>query len=81
MINQEQILEAQLEKLREENKLIRQIATSSGFYQFYFSKLKDFKTNIACFNHANELYFKYFDEYKYASYESFRKLKNKYLRQ
>lgn len=77
---QEQHLEVLIQKLKNENETIRQIATSSGFYEYYFKKLKEHLTEIDCFNEVNDLYFEYFGEYKYASYNSFRKLKNKHLK-
>ena len=80
MTAQEQHLEALIQKLKEENVVIRKIATSSGFYQYYFEQLKNHKTEVDCFETINDLYFKYFGEYKYSSYNSFRKLKNKHLK-
>jgi len=76
----EQHLEALIQKLKEENVIICKIATSAGFYQYYFEQLKHYKTEVDCFNFVNDLYFKYFGEYKYSSYNSFRKLKNKHLK-
>ena len=76
----EQHLEALIQKLKEENIIICKIATPAGFYQYYFDQLKHHKTEVDCFNTVNDLYFKYFGEYKYSSYNSFRKLKNKHLK-
>jgi hypothetical protein len=72
-------LQQQIDKLRLENQIMKMIATPSGFFKYYFEKLKDdnFKTDIACFNYVNELYFEFFGVYKYTDYNSFRKLKNK----
>lgn len=80
MTAQEQHLEALIQKLKEENVIICKIATSGGFYQYYFEQLKNHKTEVECFEVINDLYFKYFGEYKYSSYNSFRKLKNKHLK-
>lgn len=79
MTAQEQHLQALVEKLKKENEIIKRIATSAGFYEYYFEQLKHHKTEVECFDSINDLYFEYFGEYKYASYNSFRKLKNKYL--
>jgi hypothetical protein len=73
-------LQLEITKLQEEFELIRQLGRSNGFYMYYFSKLKDFKTNIDCFHHVNDLYYKYFNEYRYSSYNSFRTITNKYLK-
>lgn len=80
MTLQEQHLEALIQKLQKENEIICKIATSSGFYQYYFDQLKFHKTNVECFETINDLYFKYFGEYKYSSYNSFRTLRNKHLK-
>lgn len=80
MTAQEQHLQALVEKLKKENEIIKRIATSAGFYEYYFEQLKHHKTEIECFDAINDLYFEYFGEYKYSSYNSFRKLKNKHLR-
>lgn len=74
MANQ-QNLTKQIEELQAENKLMRQLATSTGFYEYYFSQLKHHRTNIECFNHVNDLYFDIFGEYRYASYYSFARTK------
>lgn len=80
MTAQEQHLEALIQKLKKENEIIRKIATASGFYEYYFKQLKHYKTEIECFNAINELYHNYFGEFKYSSYDSFRKIKNKNLK-
>lgn len=63
----------EIKKLRFENQIMKIIATPSGFFKYYFEKLKDenFKTDIACFKHVNGLYFSFFGVYKYANYNDF----------
>lgn len=80
MTAQEQHLEVLIQKLKKEKEIICKIATSSGFYQYYFEQIKCYKTNVECFEAVNDLYFKYFGEYKYSSYNSFRTLRNKQLK-
>jgi hypothetical protein len=80
MTAQEQHLAALIEKLKKENEIIRKIGTVTGFYEYYFQQLKNHKTEIECFEAVNDLYFEYFGEYKYSSYDSFRKVKNKHLK-
>jgi hypothetical protein len=80
MTAQEQHLAALIEKLKKENEIIRRIGTVTGFYEYYFQQLKNHKTEIECFEAVNDLYFEYFGEYKYSSYDSFRKVKNKHLK-
>lgn len=75
-------LQKEIEQLRLENQIIKEIATPSGFFNFYFRTLKNenFTTNTACFNYVNELYNSFFGEYKYSDYDTFRKIKNKMLK-
>lgn len=80
MTAQEQHLQAEILKLKKENELMRKLATTEGFYQYYFSQLPFFSSNLDCFNHINETYYNFFNEYKYSSYDSFKKLKNKFLK-
>ena len=80
MTAQEEHLAVLIEKLKKENEIIRKIATVTGFYEYYFQQLKNHKTEIECFEAVNDLYFEYFSEFKYSSYDSFRKVKNKYLK-
>jgi hypothetical protein len=76
----EKHLQAELEKSKQKIATMQKIATSIGFYDFYFSNLKNFETEVKCFHYVNDLYFEFFGEYKYSSYNSFRKLKNKHLK-
>lgn len=76
----ENALHIEIKKLREENELMRQLAKPSGFYEYYFKMLKEFKTNTDCFHYVNEMYQKFFDEQKYSSYNSFRTITNKKLK-
>lgn len=68
----------QLKQLQQENQLMRQLATTQGFYQYYFSQLPKHRTNCECFNHCNDLHFDLFGEYKFSSWYSFRSNKNYY---
>lgn len=45
--------------------------SSLGFYRYYFSELRYFKTQKECFQHVNDLYHFLFGEYRYESYTSF----------
>lgn len=68
-----------IEKQEQEMKLMRKLATSSGFFEYYFSILKKHKTQCDCFHVVNDLYFDFFGEYKYSCYNSFRNtLKKQY---
>jgi hypothetical protein len=74
-IEQKKIIEKQQHKIN----LMRKLATSSGFFEYYFSILKKFKTQCSCFHEVNDMYFNFFGEYKYSDYNSFRNtLKRQY---
>ena len=77
----EQHLQAELEKLKQEKKIMQQIATANGFYQYYFSQLLNYKSNLDCFNAVNEMYYEFFGEYRYSGYESFKQQIKKYSKQ
>lgn len=64
-------LAQQIEELQAQNKLMRQLATTTGFYEYYFKQLSHHRTNFECFNHVNDLYFDIFGEYRYSSFKSF----------
>lgn len=80
MTGPESALRIEIEKLREEIQLMRQLAKPNGFYEYYFKMLKEFKTNTDCFHYVNDLYQKFFDEQKYSSFDSFRIIKNRKLK-
>lgn len=67
-INQSKIIEKQEQQI----KLMRKLATSSGFFEHYFSTLKHFKTQTECFHVVNDQFYEFFGEYKYSSYTSFK---------
>jgi len=66
----------EIEQLQKKLELMKKLSTTNGFYQYYFSKLKDFKFNYECFAHVNDLYYKTFGIERYKSYESFRRSLN-----
>lgn len=53
--------------------------TPLGFYRYYFNDLEYHRTQTDCFNHVNELYFDLYGEYRYDSYDTFRKCYNRAL--
>lgn len=66
-------IQQQLDELQEQNRLMRQLATPVGFYQYFFKQLPQHRTQVECFNTVNDLYFDLFGEYRYSSYHSFRR--------
>ena len=69
-----------IEKQEQEIKLMRKLAITDGFFKHYFSILKKFKTQADCFHHCNDLYFDFFSEYKYSTYDSFRQNLKRYYK-
>lgn len=66
----------EIEQLQKKLELMKKLCTTDGFYQYYFSKLNDFKFNYECFAYVNDLYYKHFGVERYKSYESFRRAFN-----
>lgn len=67
-----------LQKLLNENKIMRQLARRQGFFDYYFAECKNHKTNHAAFDAVNDLYFELFGEYRYADYGVFKNVTNYY---
>jgi hypothetical protein len=59
-------------KLKKENELLKKLATTTGFYTYYFEMLPKCKTFTEAFNMANDEYYELFGQYKYSSYNSFQ---------
>lgn len=76
MTNLELAQEHEIKKLQEKVALMKQLATTEGFYKYYFQKLNSFKFNYECFNYINNLYFQLFGVERYKSWESFRQSLN-----
>lgn len=78
--NQKKDYLLQLQKLEVKIELIKQMATVSGFIELYFKELKTAKTQAEAFNNLNNKYYEFTGEYKYSSFDSFRKARNYYLK-
>lgn len=62
----------QLEILKTENALMRQLATASGFFVYFFEKLPFYETQQACFEYCNALYATLFNEPRYQDFKHFK---------
>lgn len=89
MTDQKQLaISQEIKKIKEENSLMRTLATRNGFFDRYFKELGSVKENgrprhrtqVECFNHINDQYFDLFGEYRYTDYNSFRKQVNAHHR-
>lgn len=69
--------QAEIEKLTKKLQLMQQLATTNGFYQFYFSQINKYPSNEACFEAVNNLYLELFNQERYRSYDSFRVIHNR----
>lgn len=78
----------QLQKINE-NKILRLtqqlarmklLATKKGFVQEYYKACKTSKTNNDAFESINNEYFDLFGEFRYRNFESFRKIKNRFIK-
>ncbi|MDM1057881.1 hypothetical protein [Myroides odoratimimus] len=72
-------IQVENEKLRKENEIMRQIASTDGFYDYYFKHITKYPSRIDAFNYVNELYENYFGSKRYKNYWSFKRTVNKKL--
>jgi hypothetical protein len=79
-------IEKQLQEMRAENQLLKDLATRQGFFKQFFKELGKkesgkpvHRTHYECFEWLNEKHRELFGEQKYTSYESFRRSYNHYL--
>lgn len=70
-------VQAENERLKKENELMKQIASTEGFYDFYFKSITKYSSRIDAFNYVNGLYEKYFGSKRYKNYWSFKNVLNK----
>ncbi len=63
----------EVERLENENKFIRSLATPIGFYSHYFELLKSSKTKLQAFKKVNKLYFELFGMYRQNNFIDFNK--------
>lgn len=71
---EEKKLIIEIEKLKKENKVIKNLSTNEGFFKEYFNNLKNYKSKEDAFNYVNNLYEKYFGEKKYLTFKGFDSL-------
>lgn len=77
---QELATQAQNEKYKRENELMRKLGTAPGFFAYYYDQLPKHKTRIETFNHVNETYFELFGQYRFSSHSSFLNSLNLHLK-
>jgi len=73
MENLEIAVQAENDKLKKKLDLIRLLVKRGGFYQYYFKICNEHKTREDAFEYLNNLYFELVGEFRYSSYDSFRK--------
>jgi hypothetical protein len=80
-MNQKQIAENYEKDINAQlSHLMKQLATPAAFLKYYFRILPKCKSQKAAFDIVNLLYLLVFDEEKYASYNSFRQVKNSHFK-
>ena len=62
----------ELQDLKAQIRLMKQLVTRKGFYSFYFSKLPNYQTAQQCFENVNYLYHSLFGEKRFSTYDSFK---------
>lgn len=80
MTQEEKALRIHIEKLEIQLEQMKQLGTTSGFFNAYFKQLKTASTNDEAFNVINEQYYSLFGRYRYSSYDTFRKVKNRNIK-
>ncbi|QQU04021.1 hypothetical protein [Myroides odoratus] len=65
-------IQAENERLKKENELMKQIASTEGFYDYYFKQISYYRNRREAFKYVNDLYKKYFGCHRYSDYDSFR---------
>lgn len=70
----------EINRLKNENEIMRKLATREGFFQYYFQQCKHHSTNAEAFNFVNDLYESLFGEHRYGDYNSFKVMTNYYLK-
>jgi hypothetical protein len=68
----------EIEKLIQENKKMKLLSTTEGFFKEYYSNCQKFETNKQAFDHTNEVYFDLFGQYRFADYISFKNMVSYY---
>lgn len=61
-------------------EIAKKIGTRDGFFQYYFDISKRCSSNSEAFYLTNQIHYLIFNEYRYTSYTTFSKQKQKYLR-
>lgn len=74
MLPLENALRIEIEKLKKQTELMRQLSTVSGFSFYYFTECKKHATNKEAFNHVNDLYQELFGEFRYSDFHSFKRV-------
>jgi hypothetical protein len=75
---EENALRLEIEKLRRENELMKQLGTRKGFFDHYFKELPLSDKNIDAFEKTNNLYFELFGRFMYPNHEAFRVALHRY---
>lgn len=66
------VLRIEIERLEAKISKMKQLSTTADFFKYYFSKLKEYESNIACFDAVNEEYYNLFGKNRYSDYSTFR---------
>lgn len=70
----------EIQSILQENQLLRKLGTRQGFFQYYFERLPKHRTQIECFHECNDLHLELFGEERYSDFDSFKKMRNQFLK-
>ena len=75
-----QLMLAEIKELNHKNNMYAKLGNTQKFFEYYVTELPKNRTNVAAFHVVNDLYFDLFGEYRYSSYDSFRRVYARYLK-
>ena len=64
---EENALRLQIEALEKKINLMQQLATTSGFFDYYFKLISQKENRREAFESANETYYELFKQYRYSN--------------
>lgn len=62
----------ELDYYQMQTDIMKSLSTAKGFYEFYYSELKHWKDEQACFSFCNSFFKLQFGKYRYTDFEHFR---------
>jgi len=71
---EENVLRLEIIALEKKIELMQQLASTSGFFEYYFKLISKKPNRREAFESTNETYFELFKKYRYSNYDTFRQV-------